>query len=245
MYRDASRDSVGRTDAAALDASRTLVSNGLLLNWSLAYAFCVFSNATRTESRPPSAPEAPAPPAATVAVDSANAAAVADPNVGVCVCTGSAMLLVVGAAAPDPPPPLLTFALMRVEARELALEIVCRLLLWMADAPTIEDRGLRTSVALYCVRPDLIDGATLEKIGHCAIQHAVHHIAQRAAQQQPTNRHQQPHTASLQEPLTPPRSPLRVEELHLPLPLPLPPAPAQHGRVSVRAAWEKPALWRR
>lgn len=53
----------------------------------------------------------------------------------------------------------------RVEARALALEVVCRLLLWMADAPTLEDRGLRTSVALYCVRPDLIDGETLEKIG--------------------------------------------------------------------------------
>jgi hypothetical protein len=35
----------------------------------------------------------------------------------------------------------------------------------MADAPTLEDRGLRTSVALYCVRPDLLDGATLEQIG--------------------------------------------------------------------------------
>ena len=33
---------------------------------------------------------------------------------------------------------------------------------------TIEDRGLRTSVALYCVRPDLIDGATLEKIGYAS-----------------------------------------------------------------------------
>jgi hypothetical protein len=53
----------------------------------------------------------------------------------------------------------------RAEARALALEVVCRLLLWMADAPTLEDRGLRTSVALYCVRPDLIDGETLEKIG--------------------------------------------------------------------------------
>jgi hypothetical protein len=53
----------------------------------------------------------------------------------------------------------------RVEARALALEVVCHLLLWMADAPTLEDRGLRTSVALYCVRPDLIDGETLEKIG--------------------------------------------------------------------------------
>jgi hypothetical protein len=54
----------------------------------------------------------------------------------------------------------------RVEARALTLEVVCRLLLWMADAATLEDRGLRTSVALYCVRPDLIDGATLENIGN-------------------------------------------------------------------------------
>ncbi|MDE3084200.1 MAG: hypothetical protein KGJ37_03135 [Verrucomicrobiota bacterium] len=53
----------------------------------------------------------------------------------------------------------------RQEARSLTLEVICRLLLWMADAPTLEDRGLRTSVALYCVRPDLIDGATLEQIG--------------------------------------------------------------------------------
>lgn len=53
----------------------------------------------------------------------------------------------------------------RQEARALALEVICRLLIWMADAPTLEDRGLRTSVALYCVRPDLIDGATLEHIG--------------------------------------------------------------------------------
>ncbi len=53
----------------------------------------------------------------------------------------------------------------RLEARALTLEAMCRLLLWQADAPTLEDRGLRTSVALYCIRPDLIDGATLEKIG--------------------------------------------------------------------------------
>lgn len=52
-----------------------------------------------------------------------------------------------------------------VEARAMALEVICRLLLWTADAPTIEDRGLRTSVALYCIRPDLIDGETMEKIG--------------------------------------------------------------------------------
>ena len=53
----------------------------------------------------------------------------------------------------------------RQEARAFALEVICRLLLWMADEPSIEDRGLRTSVALYCVRPDLIDGETLARIG--------------------------------------------------------------------------------
>ena len=67
----------------------------------------------------------------------------------------------------------------RVEARALALEVVCRLLLWMADAPTLEDRGLRTSVALYCVRPDLINEATLEEVGHVAgrSKQAVHQLA--------------------------------------------------------------------
>lgn len=53
----------------------------------------------------------------------------------------------------------------RIEARELAKEVICRFLLWMNDAPTTMDRGLRGTVALYCVRPDLMDGATLEKIG--------------------------------------------------------------------------------
>jgi len=53
----------------------------------------------------------------------------------------------------------------RVEARALTLEAVCRLLIWMADEPKLEDRGLRTSVALYCVRPDLIDSDTMARIG--------------------------------------------------------------------------------
>jgi len=67
----------------------------------------------------------------------------------------------------------------RQEARDLALEVICRLLLWMADAPTLSDRGLRTSVALYCIRPDLIDGATLEQIGNHAgcTRQAVHKLA--------------------------------------------------------------------
>ena len=53
----------------------------------------------------------------------------------------------------------------RNEARALTREVLCRLLIWMADAPTIEDRGLRASAALYCVRPDLIHGQTLAQIG--------------------------------------------------------------------------------
>ena len=53
----------------------------------------------------------------------------------------------------------------RLEARAMLLEGFNRLLIWMADAPTLEERGVRTSVALYCVRPDLLEQATLEAIG--------------------------------------------------------------------------------
>ena len=53
----------------------------------------------------------------------------------------------------------------RQEAVTLATEVICRLLIWMADGRTLEDRGLRACVALFCVRPDLIDGATLDQIG--------------------------------------------------------------------------------
>lgn len=53
----------------------------------------------------------------------------------------------------------------RQEARELAQEAICRFLLWVGDAPTTLHRGLRTSVALYCLRPDLLNHATLEDLG--------------------------------------------------------------------------------
>jgi hypothetical protein len=68
----------------------------------------------------------------------------------------------------------------RQEAREMVLEVLRRLLIWMADAPTLEDRGLRASVALYCIRPDLIDGATLEHVGNLAgrTRQAVHKLAE-------------------------------------------------------------------
>lgn len=65
------------------------------------------------------------------------------------------------------------------EARALALEVLCRLFLWMAEGHTLEDRGLRATVVLYCVRPDLIDSATLEEIGDRAgrTRQAVHKLA--------------------------------------------------------------------
>lgn len=56
----------------------------------------------------------------------------------------------------------------RREAMALASEVVRRLLIWMADGRSLEDRGLRACVALYCVRPDLISGMSLEHIGTLA-----------------------------------------------------------------------------
>ena len=65
------------------------------------------------------------------------------------------------------------------EARFLALEVVCRLLVWMAEGASLDERGVRATVALYCVRPDLINEATLEDIGHKAgrSRQAVHQLA--------------------------------------------------------------------
>ena len=67
----------------------------------------------------------------------------------------------------------------RQEALAMASEAITRLLVWMGDGRTLEDRGLRACVALYCLRPDLIDGATLDQIGvlgGCSRQ-AVHKLA--------------------------------------------------------------------
>ena len=54
------------------------------------------------------------------------------------------------------------------EGLAMATHVICRLLVWMADGRTLEARGLRTCVALFCIRPDLIDDATLEGIGTLA-----------------------------------------------------------------------------
>lgn len=67
----------------------------------------------------------------------------------------------------------------RQEAVALATDVICRLLIWIADGPTLQNRGLRACIALFCIRPDLIDGATLEQIGTlggCSRQ-AVHKLA--------------------------------------------------------------------
>ena len=65
------------------------------------------------------------------------------------------------------------------EARFLASEVVCRLLIWMSEGASLEERGVRATVALYCIRPDLIGEATLEEIGHGAgrSKQAVHQLA--------------------------------------------------------------------
>jgi hypothetical protein len=49
----------------------------------------------------------------------------------------------------------------------------------MAEGASLEECGVRATVALYCVRPDLINEATLEKIGHLAgrSKQAVHQLA--------------------------------------------------------------------
>jgi len=36
---------------------------------------------------------------------------------------------------------------------------------WVADAATVEQKGLRASVVLYCVRADLLGSATLDELG--------------------------------------------------------------------------------
>lgn len=67
------------------------------------------------------------------------------------------------------------------ETRAMLLEGFSRLLIWLADAATLEERGLRASVALYCVRPDLLGSAdTLEAIGEFAGEtfQAVHKLAE-------------------------------------------------------------------
>lgn len=61
----------------------------------------------------------------------------------------------------------------------MALEVISRVLIWLADGETTDERGMRVAVALYCIRPDLIKGATLEEIGLASgrTKQAVHKLA--------------------------------------------------------------------
>ena len=57
--------------------------------------------------------------------------------------------------------------------------VASRLAIWAVDAPTLAGRGLRMTVIIFCIRPDLINGATLEEIGDAAgcSRQAVHKLA--------------------------------------------------------------------
>jgi hypothetical protein len=45
------------------------------------------------------------------------------------------------------------------------VEALTRFLIWIAEGASSQQRGLRATVALYCVRPDLIKSPSLAQIG--------------------------------------------------------------------------------
>lgn len=47
-------------------------------------------------------------------------------------------------------------------------EVLSRTFGWVSDATTVEQKGLRASVVLYCVRADLLGSTTLEELGAAA-----------------------------------------------------------------------------
>ena len=51
------------------------------------------------------------------------------------------------------------------EKLERICEVLSRTFGWVAEADTVEQKGLRASVVLYCVRADLLGAATLEELG--------------------------------------------------------------------------------
>lgn len=48
---------------------------------------------------------------------------------------------------------------------ERICEVLSRTFGWVAEADTVEQKGLRASVVLDCVRADLLGSATLEELG--------------------------------------------------------------------------------
>lgn len=52
-----------------------------------------------------------------------------------------------------------------VEAQTLAAEALARVFAWVADGRTLDERGFRSTVAIFTVRPDLFGGVSLERLG--------------------------------------------------------------------------------
>ncbi len=44
-------------------------------------------------------------------------------------------------------------------------EVLSRTFGWVAEGSTVEQKGLRASIVLYCIRADLIGATTLEELG--------------------------------------------------------------------------------
>ena len=51
------------------------------------------------------------------------------------------------------------------ESTRQTCEVLSRTFVWIADGSILEQVGLRATVVLYCIRPDLIGGQSLEEIG--------------------------------------------------------------------------------
>ena len=64
------------------------------------------------------------------------------------------------------------------DGAQQACEALSRTFMWIVDGGSLEQIGLRSTVVLYCVRADLIGGATLEDIGLSAgcTRQAVDHL---------------------------------------------------------------------
>lgn len=67
----------------------------------------------------------------------------------------------------------------KAEARAMTLEAITHVMLWIAEGCTLMQRGLRATIVLRQVRPDLIGGMTLEQIGEQAdcTRQTVHKLA--------------------------------------------------------------------
>ena len=54
------------------------------------------------------------------------------------------------------------------EARRQALEVITRVLIWIVEGANAPSREVRATIAIHCVRPDLVGNLTLEQIGRAA-----------------------------------------------------------------------------